>query len=356
MVKRLLFWFLWLFFVGVLHLFGNNIGTFVILISSVIIPVLSGVFLLLASVGSAYQLGFEMQDTGTKNEELTGYLIIESKNMLPVFNTSCLLSCENTYTGEGTWQELAFSSKRKKQIKIPLILQAVYCGCLQISAESITMTDLTGLFRKRIKCEARHMVMVLPDGFEMVVRLAENVNALADNDEYSMTRPGSDINEIYAIREYVPGDPIRSIHWKLTEKMDKVMVREFGLPVAKQVLLLFETTIPPDVKIPAVGWDAIAEVFYSTSLALLHEGVYPIVRQYGELRTAEDAALAIGKLFATTDQNNGASVTGAFDHVIIITPFFIPEISGSHVTVLRYGDAFVEEEYINQLSYLELGL
>ena len=37
---------------------------------------------------------------------------------------------------------------------------------------------------------------------------------------------GIDINPDYEIREYIPGDDLKSIHWKLTAKQGKTMVRE----------------------------------------------------------------------------------------------------------------------------------
>lgn len=37
---------------------------------------------------------------------------------------------------------------------------------------------------------------------------------------------GAEYNPDYEIREYVPGDELKSIHWKLTAKQDRLMVRE----------------------------------------------------------------------------------------------------------------------------------
>lgn len=48
---------------------------------------------------------------------------------------------------------------------------------------------------------------------------------------YSTEKPGDDPTEIFAIREYEGGDKIRNIHWKLTAKTDKLMVKDYGLPL-----------------------------------------------------------------------------------------------------------------------------
>ena len=54
-------------------------------------------------------------------------------------------------------------------------------------------------------------------------------------------RLGDDPGETYDIRSYMPGDNIRQIHWKLTGKLDDVMIREKSYPVDDTVLLLAES-------------------------------------------------------------------------------------------------------------------
>ena len=48
---------------------------------------------------------------------------------------------------------------------------------------------------------------------------------------YSGARPGDDPGETFDIREYQEGDSIRQIHWKLTGKLDKMMIRQRSFPV-----------------------------------------------------------------------------------------------------------------------------
>ena len=51
--------------------------------------------------------------------------------------------------------------------------------------------------------------------------------------EYSAYRSGSDMSEVFGIREYREGDSIRNIHWKLTGKCDDIMIKLPSLPVGK---------------------------------------------------------------------------------------------------------------------------
>ena len=75
---------------------------------------------------------------------------------------------------------------------------------------------------------------------------------------YSGARPGDDPGETFDIREYQEGDSIRQIHWKLTGKLDKMMIRQRSFPVDDTVLILAEPYLKE--KAPAVA-QTLGEVF-----------------------------------------------------------------------------------------------
>ena len=103
--------------------------------------------------------------------------------------------------------------------------------------------------------------------------LTENTTVIADSERYSQTRPGSDPSETFAIREYVPGDPIRQIHWKLSQKADTLMLRQLGLPIVNQTLLVFRNARTERESASPDAADAMAEVFLSISRALANDGL-----------------------------------------------------------------------------------
>lgn len=51
-----------------------------------------------------------------------------------------------------------------------------------------------------------------------------------DSDTSSPDRRGSDLTEPFRLREYAPGDSLRQIHWKLSSKLDRLVIREPGMP------------------------------------------------------------------------------------------------------------------------------
>ena len=58
------------------------------------------------------------------------------------------------------------------------------------------------------------------------------------NDGVLQNRKGNDPSEIFDLREYAPGYDVRSIHWKLSGKLDKLVVKEASDPSHYQVVLM----------------------------------------------------------------------------------------------------------------------
>lgn len=117
-----------------------------------------------------------------------------------------------------------------------------YCGRIRISVQQIILYDCFGLIGIRCKSNAVAHMTVQPDTFEANITLIPMPHSSEDSDVYSQDRPGSDLTETHQIREYVPGDSPRQIHWKLSNKFDKLIVRDPALPITRNVLVFWERT------------------------------------------------------------------------------------------------------------------
>ena len=53
-------------------------------------------------------------------------------------------------------------------------------------------------------------------------------------------KPGGGFSEIHDLREYRPGDSLHEIHWKLSAKTDKLIVREAEEPDRGLIVLSFD--------------------------------------------------------------------------------------------------------------------
>ena len=260
MRKRRLIWIIWLVCAALLWLFENNAATLALLIASVLLPLLS--------VAAAARRSKSVQLTAqTKGTELA----VRMKGTGLLACAAGEVSCENRLTGEQTRAELRFPPGLSAETVKVLNVDTSHCGTLRLRLE-VRVQDLFGLWQSRpFRCGEEY-VTVAPQLTPLQIVLADNTAVRSDSEKYSQSKPGSDPSETFAIREYVPGDPIRQIHWKLSQKTDELMLRELGLPIATQILLVFRNLRTEKEIVPAETADAMAEVFLSVSHALVDEG------------------------------------------------------------------------------------
>ena len=96
-------------------------------------------------------------------------------------------------------------------------------------------------------------------------------------------RPGRQLGEEYELRNYRPGDPVRAIHWKLSEKRDELVVRESSRRLRPTVLITADRFGGADrgdeILDRLLGW---SQALLSQDIPHVVQWVHPVT---GELRT-----------------------------------------------------------------------
>ena len=140
----------------------------------------------------------------------------------PLARLSLRLRRKNLLTGQRETAKLAFTGVVRRLPKA-LAAPTEHCGLLELQADRVKVCDYLGLFTLRLKppVPARIMCRPVPAPCQPVeVPDGKGVRPSAKN--ASRRGPGED----YELREYRPGDPLRSVHWKLSSKWDELIVRE----------------------------------------------------------------------------------------------------------------------------------
>jgi hypothetical protein len=81
------------------------------------------------------------------------------------------------------------------------------------------------------------MLIVLPRPFAFDP-LHHLSTLLQDKQQMKSWKPGSDLDAIANIRQQRPGDALKRAHWKLTARLDELMIREFENPLQQEVVVL----------------------------------------------------------------------------------------------------------------------
>ena len=218
------------------------------------------------------KLEIHMKASSNLGKGQTGEVLIEIENMsfIPVLCAKLCITAQNQLNREKeqtvliTW----LPPRRKKTLRMDT--GSSYCGRIRFDVKQMKLYDCFGLIGIPYRCKRNGYTTVQPDTFEMNLTLIPGQNSIEDSEIYSQERPGNDMTETFQIREYVPGDSPRQIHWKLTNKFDKLIVRDPALPITRNVLVFWERSGQSGAldKI-----DAQAETIVSVGQALLEQSI-----------------------------------------------------------------------------------
>lgn len=100
------------------------------------------------------------------------------------------------------------------------------------------VTDLVGLFRFRCADFPESRTVLYPPETQMELILSRETVGAAQAEGLMQNRRSSDPSEIFDIRDYVPGDDIRTVHWKLSAKTGSLIVRQASDPSHYDAALL----------------------------------------------------------------------------------------------------------------------
>lgn len=195
------------------------------------------------------------------------YFDVKNKSILPVENFTIYTSIENMF----------YHKERKLQIVVPVVpfadrivsfpVDSLYCGRMKIQINHFTGKDILGLFSFKIASSEYKEIFVIPD-FE---KTFENVGLSlkgSSEDEELQFKKGDDVSQISEIRDYIPGDKLENIHWKLSAKKEELQVKEFSMPYSDEVTILLNTSLNVD---DAFLFDKLVDTYYALSNSFIKQ-------------------------------------------------------------------------------------
>lgn len=147
------------------------------------------------------------------------------------------------------------------------------CGEVKIRCSSAKVRDIFEIFSRTVSPFNEKRVVLFPHETDTELSLTEATTGSARAEEQVINRQGTDMSETFDIREYVKGDDIRSINWKLSSKTDSLLVRQGSDPSQYDVLLLPDFgEKKTDGEITVDEFNAAASVTVSIGEKLLERG------------------------------------------------------------------------------------
>ena len=336
-------------------------------ICMVVLPLLYLHFNLLAA--KKLKLSAKMPVNLRKNEDGTVELTVQNPSPVPICLCACRIRLENQLNGDVRSMTLSCGVWPKKKQTVKATFGSPFCGRIRLTVTSVRLYDCFGLLGVKAKTDAHTASVVQPDTFPQNLFLSPSAARVEEAEDYSNERPGSDLSEIFQIRDYVPGDSPRQVHWKLSQKYGKLIVKDASLPITRSAALFWERT---EEHPTAARTDAEAEIVVSLCRNLLAQSVQFTLcwNENGQLvrhlvRDLDELIALLPRLLTAKPEPglSGAQLllqtvpAGVYSHLIYVSGELPadPDLQTlGHLTALVCGADYNETNYPEQLSELTI--
>lgn len=266
MLKNRIAYILLIISLAVIYIFTNTYYTLILLVSAVFLIVFSLVLMILS--GRGLNISLNMPQTMSKDHDCIIEISTTNESIVPVARVGITISITNMLTNSNASRRMYCTVGSKQNDTAKFKINGAKAGETFIGLKKIKVYDCLGLFSFKMPDLQEISTIIYPKSCDISIQTEKPIETTGDGTRYSQSKKGADVSEIFALREYVPGDEVRKIHWKLSSKLDKLVVRDFSLPLNYSVFLLLELIRGTEDEL-----DACLSVYTSLSRTLLENGI-----------------------------------------------------------------------------------
>ena len=205
-------------------LFVHSYFNYMIMIIMLVMPLISAAVCVWTS--GRLKISF----SGTEGEVGLGEpfllsVILNNQSIFPIMNVDVKLSFSNELFDLKSEHTLCIPAYVKNANVVDYQLEEQYVGVLLVKADTLYVTDWLGFFRVKRKINVERSVTVYPNSY---ISAEPDMSAVRSgmNESEESNKKGHDFSEVVDVREYIPGDKLQNIHWKLSAKRETLMVKE----------------------------------------------------------------------------------------------------------------------------------
>ncbi len=197
---------------------------------------------------------------------------LNNTTIFPVAFIKIYITYKNAYSSKIYKKTISASMDSRTKTSVIFNLTSQYSGNMEITLEGIRFYDYFKMFSLKRKFKSQIKIAVLPSYYELEDNDIINRNSnFIESDNYSPVKKGDDPSEVFEIRDYREGDRLQRVHWKLSSKYDKLMIKEFSDPVNCSVLIFVNMYVPATENM-LYYMDAILECALTLSYTLMMKG------------------------------------------------------------------------------------
>lgn len=222
---------------------------------------------------------------GSKSNPISFRVTFKNRSLIPIFAAGTRVEIENVLSGEAIEENLNFALGPKGRRTLEISAKDSCCGAIKASISKASIGDPLGIRQADIVLRGSDIHYILPKPEEIEFKDEKFNSYNMESFKYSQSKRGNDPGEIFGIKEYMPGDSPKSIHWKLSSKLDEIVIRELGLPVENDIMIIFDNCLNPTRKMAQEEKTELIDksitLFASISYSLLQRKIPHAIGWYG---------------------------------------------------------------------------
>ena len=247
-----------------LFIFYHNFFFFYLLVITALLPILSYNVSKYVWKNIKAEIHIPVVSIGCNNS-ITSDFVIDNKTFFPMPSLMLKFRTENHYYPNDEIQQVTLPLRRGKNT-YGWSISSVYAGRICFYGDSISMNDYLGLFRFEKEWKYENAVNVMPNQSDVIMNVIENTMTSGDEQDNDSGNSTPDVTQVKEFREYVPGDRIQMVNWKISAKHDTLYVKEFEQEYNRTLTLLVELRRDSE----EIGFlDELLSAFYSAALKLM---------------------------------------------------------------------------------------
>ena len=258
------------------YIFYRNYFLLLMMIFMIVFPVVSVV--LLRRAKKSISISLDVPGRVEKKAPFEITLTLKNTSYIPIIQSHIEMTLENPFYPGLPSHHFVCGIAARKGGTVKFTVTPEYSGVMSLKIKEFRIWDMTGMADAIIPADISKDVHVLPSPSEEEIELTMAGGAgmveLSEQDT-----KGNDSSMVIDTRDYHPGDKLQRIHWKLSTKLDKLIVKEYGSMSSDDVLVVIELSHGDFTRVRGSdsyinnrkSFDAVFDVYYTLALALLKE-------------------------------------------------------------------------------------
>lgn len=208
----------------------------------------------------------EVPQQVVKNGSTFAQIQIQNKAPVSLGHIVCRVEWTHAITKKREQEKIVLAVGRRSEVTVPVELPKIYCGPIQVELKQIRIYDAFTIFFTEIRTTIKSTLNVLPAGFSTMLHIQEQY-ATPSWSASALNVP-KDGSEIVDYKLYAVGDNVKNIHWKLSSKLDELVLKQTE-EYSQEKILIFVSLQETQCSIEQ--YDGILEVLSAVVQALLQQ-------------------------------------------------------------------------------------